>query len=155
MVGIDHSKGLSSFFSSTYQKKDDADRHTFCDIVPHRVTGLAIGNSILSINGKTCKGMVGSEVHALVKAIEPGAGVRIKLQPAVTDYDSLHPLDNDDTCACVNKFCDSIQPWCEGRLGRCYCFFCGMCMCIDCLCTAFSMDPNNYDNTIAPVIFLL
>ena len=51
--------------------------------MPHRVTGLAIGNSILSINGKTCKGMVGSEVHALVKAIEPGAGVRIKLQPAV------------------------------------------------------------------------
>eukprot|EP00729_Bicosta_minor_P027286 gene27286-14473_t len=61
------------------RKDADADEYP---IVDNLVAGLAIGNSILSINGKTCKGMVGSEVHALVKAIEPGAGVRIKLQPA-------------------------------------------------------------------------
>ena len=55
---------------------EDSFAHSYMD------HGLAIGNSIISVNGKSCKGMVGSDVHALVKAIEPGAGVRIKLQPA-------------------------------------------------------------------------
>jgi len=55
---------------------EDSFAHSFAE------NGLAIGNSIVSVNGKNCKGMVGSDVHALVKAIEPGAGVRIKLMPS-------------------------------------------------------------------------
>ena len=51
------------------------------DSFAHGQEGLEIGNSIVTVQGNSMKGKTGKEVHAVMRAIDPGAEVIIKLKP--------------------------------------------------------------------------